>query len=90
MSWAEQGMKICLPGSAEVRCFVSAHTHMCTHALAHTLQFQMPQVVCVTVNDSDQLHVQLLLQALCLHAHMASGVNFIPAAVVMLQMPRVK
>lgn len=66
------------------------HTQMCIHALTHTLNFQMPQVIYITVNDSDELHVQSLLQALCLHVHMPLGVNLISTVVVMLEMPRVK
>lgn len=50
----------------------------------------MPQVIYITANDSDELHVQTLLQALCFHVPMALGVNLIPTAVVMLKMPRMK
>lgn len=63
---------------------------MDTHTRTPTLDFQMPKFVYVTVNDSDELHVPSLLQALCFHVHMALGVKLIPAAVVRLEMPRVK
>lgn len=62
---------------------------MGTHT--HTLDFQVPQVIYITVNDeSGELCVLSLLQALRFHVHMALGVKLIPAAVVMLEMPRVK
>lgn len=64
--------------------------HMCTPALTHTLRFQRPQVIYVTVNESDELHVQSLLQAPCLYVHMALGVNLIPTAAVVLERPKVK
>lgn len=66
------------------------HTHKCIHTLTHRLHFRMPQVIYITVNNSDELHMQSPLQALCLHVLTASGVNLIPAAVVMLETPKVK
>lgn len=89
MSWDEQGVKI-LPLEALNSDVLFTHTHMCMHALTDTLHFQMPQVIYITANDSDELHVQTLLQALCFHVPMALGVNLIPTAVVMLKMPRMK
>lgn len=80
----------CLPGSPKFRCFVYARTHVDAHTHTHALDFQMPQVIYITVNYSDELHVLSLLQALCFHVHMALGVKLIPAAVLMLEMPRVK
>lgn len=89
MSWDERGVKI-ISLEALHSDVLFTHMHMCIHALTHTLHFQMPQVIYITVNDSDELHVQLLLQALCLLVHMALGVKLIPTAVVILEMPRVK
>lgn len=89
MSWDKQEVKI-ISLEALNSDVLFMHTHMCIHALAHRLHFQVPQVIYITVNDSDELHMQSLLQALCLHVHMALGVNLIPTAVVMLEMPRVK
>lgn len=66
------------------------HTHKCIHTHTHRLHFRMPQVIYITVNNSDELHMQSPLQALCLHVLTASGVNLIPAAVVMLETPKVK
>lgn len=65
-------------------------THVYTRAHTHTLRFQRPQVIYVTVNESDELHVQSLLQAPCLYVHMALGVNLIPTAAVVLEGPGVK
>ena len=89
MSWDEQEVKI-ISLEALNSDVLFRHTHMCILALTHILRFQMPQVIYITVNDSDELHVQSLLQALCLHVHMALGVNLIPNAFVVLEMPRVK
>lgn len=67
------------------------HTCGYTHTHTHTLDFQLPQVIYITVNDeSGESHVPSLLQALCFHVHVALGVEVIPAAVVMLEMPRIK
>lgn len=61
MSWDEQGVKIVsLEALNSDALFM--HAHMWIHT--HTLDFQMPQVICITVNDSDELHVPSLLQAL--------------------------
>lgn len=63
---------------------------LCTRTCGYTLDFQMPQVIYITVNDSDELHVLSLLQALRFHVLVAVGVNSIPAAVVILEVPGVK
>lgn len=89
MSWDEREVKI-VSLEALNSDVLFIHTHMCTHALTHILHFQMPQVISIIVNDSDELHVRSLLQALCLYIHMALGVHLIPTAVVILEMPRVK
>lgn len=86
-SWDGSGVKIVsLEALNSYVLFI--HTRMWVHT--HALDFQMPQVIYITVNDSDELHVPSLLQALCFHVHMALGVKLIPAAIVMLEMPRVK
>lgn len=87
MSWDEQGMKIV---SLEALNSDVLFTHTCVHTHSHTLHFQMPQVIYIIVNDSDELHMYSLLQALCLHVHMTLGVNLIPTAVAKLEKPRVK
>lgn len=50
----------------------------------------MPRVIYITANNSDELHMQSLLQALRPHVLTASEVNLIPPAVVMLETPKVK
>lgn len=89
MPWDERGVKtVSLEALNSDVLFM--HAHMWIHTLTHTLDFQMPQVICITVNDSDELHVPSLLQALCFHVYLALGVKLIPDAVVMLEMPKVK